>query len=161
MAGQATFAAEERITANEGEGWLRSPAYGGTGGDAFSDDLTQSARLLGFVIRSGNRVDSIQAIYQGPDGKPSFSGSQHGGNGGTQHAFAFAGDEVVTKVSGRAGDELDQILITTNKGTYGPFGGGGGHPWEIPNDSTPDFTTIGGIFGRSGASVDQIGFFYK
>jgi hypothetical protein len=154
VAGQATSEVEERIAANEGAGWLRSPAHGGNGGTAFSDDLTEAARLLGFVIRSGSRVDSIQAIYQRADGT-SFSGPQHGGNGGTQQAFAFAEDEFVTKVSGRAGSELDQISITTSRTTYGPFGGGGGKTWEF------DSTDIGGIFGRSGSMVDQIGFFYK
>jgi Jacalin-like lectin domain len=142
------------VTANEVAGWSKSHPYGGDGGDGFSDDLTQVTRLLGFVIRSGNRVDSIQAIYQGADGT-SFSGPQHGGNGGTQYAFAFSGDEAIIGVSGRAGSALDQISITTTKKTYGPFGGNGGDEWEFPN------TSIGGIFGRSGARVDQIGFFYK
>jgi hypothetical protein len=145
---------EETIAANEGTGWLRSPAYGGDGGRLFSDDLTEVARPLGFVIRSDSRVDSIQAIYQRSDGT-SFSGRQHGGNGGTQYAFAFSENESITRISGRAGDEVDQISITTTLTTYGPFGGNGGDPWEF------DSTNIGGIFGRYGARVDQIGFFYK
>jgi hypothetical protein len=149
-----TSEVDERIAANEQTGWLRSPTHGGDGGDAFSDDLTEVARLFGFVIRSGDKVDSIQAIYQREDGS-SFSGPQHGGNGGTQDSFAFSEGEVVIEVSGRAGSELDQISITTNRRTYGPFGGNGGVAWVF------ECSEAGGIFGRAGAKVDQIGFFYK
>jgi hypothetical protein len=154
MAGQLTSEVEERTAANESVGWQKSPTKGGNGGDPFTDDITQAVRLLGFVIRSGDKVDSIQAIYQRANGT-SYSGAQHGGNGGTQQAFAFADGEVVTKISVHAGTEIDQITIKTNRTTYGPFGGAGGIAWDF------EYPVIGGIFGRSGDKLDQLGVFYK
>jgi hypothetical protein len=139
---------------NEAAGWLRSPSYGETGGDTFSDDLTETAGLAGFNIRSGRLLDAIQAIYKLADGRI-LTGPWHGGTGGDPTGFVLAEDEFITEISGRAGRYVDQISITTNLRTYGPFGGNGGDVWSFPS------STIGGIFGRSGQLIDQIGFFYK
>ena len=116
MTGQVTTAVEERMAANEGAGWLKSPAYGGHGGDAFSDDLTLVKRLLGFVIRSGNRVDSIQAIYMGNDDK-SFSGPQHGGNGGTQQAGAQRCRQPAAYAAPRASRRSSPLTRTPSRST--------------------------------------------
>jgi phospholipase C len=150
--------------------WAPGSAFGGLGGGEFADDVTGVKRLAGFVIRSGTTVDAIQAIYERDNGT-TFSGPNHGGTGGMQQTITFAPDEVVTEMSGLAGPDgyplVRQLVIKTNRkpGGYGPFGGvpPQGEPWTFNAKSVgqnPATFRVGGIFGRSGAFVDRIGFFY-
>lgn len=133
--------------------WSPSDTHGGGGGSPFSDDLTQVVQLAGFNIRSGSLVDAIQPIFL-LCGGDTANGQWHGGGGGSQQTIAFADDEVIQSFDGRAGQYVDQLTITTNKATYGPFGGSGGNPF-----SEDRLSVVGGFFGRSGAYVDQIGVF--
>lgn len=127
--------------------------YGGTGGNAFSDDLTQSCRIGTVKIRSGTYVDAIEVVYVKPGGA-TYSGGQHGGNGGTAHSFNLAANESIVRVDGRSGKYVDQLKFTTNLGNvYGPYGGGGGNAFALPG------LQVGGILGRSGTYLDNIGFF--
>jgi hypothetical protein len=126
--------------------------FGGSGGNAFSDDLTQSCRVGAVNIRSGSLVDSIEFIYIKPGGG-TYSGGQHGGSGGTGASFKLANGESIVRVDVRSGSKVDQLKFTTNLGNvYGPYGGNGGTPSAITGQ-------IGGIFGRSGSLLDNIGFF--
>jgi hypothetical protein len=126
---------------------------GGQGGNAFSDDLTQSCRIGTVKIRSATYVDAIEIIYVKPDGG-TFSGGQHGGNGGTAHSFSLAANETIVRVEGRSGFLIDQLKFTTNLGkVHGPYGGGGGTVFALSE------LQVGGILGRSATYLDNIGFF--
>lgn len=126
--------------------------FGGTGGDPFSDDLTQSCRIGTVNIRSGTYVDAIEVIYVKPGGG-TYSGGQHGGSGGTAASFNLAANETIVRVDVRSGRYVDQLKFTTNLGNvYGPYGGDGGSASAVTGQ-------IGGILGRSGRYVDAISFF--
>ncbi|HEX8124593.1 MAG TPA: jacalin-like lectin [Allosphingosinicella sp.] len=126
--------------------------FGGSGGNAFSDDLTQSCRVGGVNIRSGTYVDSIEFVYIKPGGS-TYSGGKHGGNGGSGASFKLVDGESIVRVDVRAGTYVDQLKFTTNLGNvYGPYAGNGGTASAITGQ-------IGGIFGRSGSLLDNIGFF--
>ncbi|MED1663492.1 jacalin-like lectin [Brevibacillus laterosporus] len=132
--------------------WRKSTLFGGSGGSPFNDDHTDVKRLAGFYIRHGSRIDAIQGIYDYLDGRRAPQ-EFHGGNGGTQAIVFFEDDEHIIRITGRTGSRVDQLTITTNKRTYGSYGGNGGSPFEI------DAANIGGFFGRSGSEIDAIGFF--
>ncbi|MDQ3935614.1 MAG: jacalin-like lectin domain protein [Actinomycetota bacterium] len=133
--------------------WRPSDTHGGTGGAPFTDDLTQVVRLAGFNIRSGSLVDAIQPVFLNCGGGR-VTGPWHGGSGGGLQNIVFAADEVIQNFDGRSGWYVDQLTITTNKQTYGPFGGSGGSPF-----SEDRLDVVGGFFGRSGSYLDQIGVF--
>ena len=134
-------------------GFARTQSYGGSGGGGFSDNLTETCRLVGVNLRSGSRIDGIQAVWSTPSGGE-ITGTWHGGAGGSPHEFRLAADEYITRIDGRSGTKTDQLKFTTNKGTvYGPFGGSGGTAFAISE------VKVGGFFGRSGSELDDIGFF--
>lgn len=54
-----------------------------------------------------------------------------GGCTGHRHEIEFGDDELLLGVFGRNGGVIDQIGFITNKNRHGPFGGGGGGPFEI------------------------------
>lgn len=138
---------------------FQSPTYGGGGGDAFDDTSISTMPIVGIqslTIRSGSYVDSLQATYIMADGT-FLPGPAHGGSGGSPTTITFAADETIINVSGRAGSYLDQITITTRTSAgltniYGPYGGGGGNDFVLDG-------VVTAFFGRSGAFVDQLGFY--
>ncbi|MBA4532167.1 jacalin-like lectin [Brevibacillus halotolerans] len=132
--------------------WRKSTQFGGDGGSPFSDDLTNVKRLAGFYIRHGSRIDAIQGIYEYSDGRRTPQGF-HGGYGGSHNIVFFENDEYIIQITGRTDRRVDQLSFTTNKRTYGPYGGDGGNPFEI------DAAHISGFFGRSASELDAIGFF--
>lgn len=133
--------------------YAKTQQYGGGGGDAFSDDLTQSCRLSSVTIRSGDYIDAIQGTYTTPSGA-TYSSGPHGGGGGDQQSFNLAPGEYIVHVDGRSGDYVDQLTFSTNLGNvHGPYGGGGGSPFTLSS------LHVGGFFGQSGSYLDAIGFF--
>jgi Jacalin-like lectin domain len=133
--------------------YVMTEQHGGNGGNAFTDDLTQSCRLVKVSIRHGSEVDGIQGTYLAPSGAE-FTGAFHGGAGGSLDQFTLAPGEYITRIDGRSGGRTDQLKFTTSNGNvYGPYGGDGGTTWSITN------VRVGGFFGRSGARLDAIGFF--
>lgn len=83
-------------------GFIRSDEYGGNGGQAFADDLTETCQLVEVIIRSGDRIDSIQGVWLTPSGSR-ISGAVHGGRGGRLASFTLEPGEVITRVDGRWG----------------------------------------------------------
>lgn len=133
--------------------YQRSSQYGGTGGNPFSDDLTEVCRLSKLVIRSGARVDAITAVWELSNGT-TRTGTRHGGTGGNEQTITFTKGETIIRVEGRSGSELDQITFFTSDGRkFGPYGGGGGNPFTFTG------SPVNGFFGRSADRVDAIGFF--
>lgn len=131
--------------------------FGGPGGGAFQDPgpVPELSRITGITVRSGSLVDSIATTYLLPDGT---SGTfTHGGAGGTAHDIYFNPGEQIIAVVGRSGTYLDNIAFLTEdpggvRRTYGPFGGDGGSQFIVNR-------RVNGFFGRSGALIDQLGFF--
>ncbi|MDR1648016.1 MAG: hypothetical protein LBR88_08295 [Zoogloeaceae bacterium] len=127
--------------------------YGGGGGSEFSDDLTQTTKIVSILIRHGERVDAIQTTWLLTN-ETLFEGKFHGGNGGEATVIQFAEDEHIVSVQGRSGQRVDSLTITTNKNSYGPYGGNGGSPFGPISAEK-----AGGFFGRSGQELDAIGVF--
>lgn len=150
--------------------WETSGPYGGTGGPRLQHFTDWWESLDGFHyfptqapdqvnIRAGGRVDSMQLFY---GGKP---GGQHGGQGGQLHRLRLYSGDRVTRVTGRAGlgpgASLDQVTLHTARGrTLGPFGGGGGVPFDT-GDWGRYSCSLGYISGWAGARLDSVSFHWR
>jgi hypothetical protein len=134
---------------------VRTETHGGDGGASFDDspsDIDTRGRINKIVVRHGAEVDAIGVGY--------VSGNyfNHGSTGGTETSIDLGPDEFIVGVAGRTGGRLDQITFYSNKKQYGPYGGGGGSPFK--KIDFPKGKVLLYLFGRSGRSVDQIGFGY-
>jgi hypothetical protein len=126
---------------------------GGTGGEAFSDDLTEITRVKEVRIRSGAYIDSIQLVWELADGS-TVEGEHHGGQGGTPSSFTLAAGEFINRIHVGAGAQVDSLTFYTNRGeTHGPFGNAKGGQNQISGGP------INGFHGRSGVIVYSIGAF--
>src|SRR5260370_4846048 len=127
---------------------LKSPQYGGGGGNPFDDSSYIGNPITSITVRHGDLVDAIQVTY-GNQQAP-----RHGGGGGQSDTISLAKGEQVIAVVGRSGDLVDQIqFVTVSPGnvlrTYGPYGGGGGSPFYI-------IGAVDAFFGRSADSLDAV-----
>jgi hypothetical protein len=128
---------------------------GGRGGSPFTDG--QQGRIIEIRVRSGDRIDAIQAIYMGTDGR-TYEGQWHGGQGGRMESFRLEQGEYVTGLIGRCGDQIDSLQIQTNRRTSQRFGGRGGNrdfSVQVPRGSQAN-----GFKGRAGQYLDAIGLTY-
>jgi hypothetical protein len=133
--------------------YKKSAQYGGDGGNAFDDNLTQVQKIVSIRIRHGARVDALQTTWRLTDGSL-LSSAQHGADGGGESVIQFDEDEYLLTVQGRSGSRVDALSFTTNKRTYGPYGGDGGKPFgPIAAERAV------GFFGRSAAELDAFGVF--
>ncbi|KAH3767226.1 hypothetical protein Pelo_900 [Pelomyxa schiedti] len=89
----------------------------------FTDDPSHAMRLHAVKIWYGTYIDSIQAVYQTPDGL--VEGPRHGGTGGTPHIFTLGDEEFIVEVRGRAKEYLERLSFTTNRGSFKEFGQSG------------------------------------
>ncbi len=128
---------------------------GGRGGSPFADNVSDKGALRAIKVRYGALIDALQFTWDNPnDPNSPLVGVLHGGGGGDETTIPLAAGEVLQKISGRAGDKIDQLTFHTNVNRYGPYGGNGGTPFEL----TPEYgARIVGIQGRSGALLDAIG----
>ena len=132
--------------------YVKSTLYGGTGGAAFSDDLTEVEQITKVSVWHGDYVDAIQTTWVLASGQQGTS-SRHGGSGGKESSFTLNPDEYITRIEGHAGSYIDQITFYTNQGRkFGPYGGPGGKPFEIEG-------CVQGFFGSSGSYLDAVGAF--
>jgi len=130
--------------------------YGGTGGEEFSDNLTEIARVKEVRIRSGAYINSIQLIWEVPDGS-TVQGERHGGPGGNFHFFLLATDEFITRIdvgAGTGASPVDCLTFYSSRGTkYGPYGNVRGPQNRISGGP------INGFHGRAGDLLYRIGAF--
>jgi len=106
---------------------IRSSTFGGNDGGSFDDshNIDVWGRITQIFVRSGKYVDSIGVGYA--NGK--FI--NHGGTGGGESVINLGPDEIISKVLGRSGKYVDQIMFLSSKGAvYGPFGGRGRRPFH-------------------------------
>jgi hypothetical protein len=131
---------------------------GGSGGTAFLDgDVPAGAGIVEVRVQAGNFVDSIQMIYNLPDGR-SLEAVRHGGEGGRAATFRLEQGEYIVGLSGRCGTYVDSLRIHTNRRTSQLFGGSGGdRDFRI---DVPDGNQATGFMGRSGTYIDAIGLTY-
>ena len=137
-------------------GHFSAGSFGGGGGKAFKELPDNcGATIRRIKIRSGSVIDGIQIVYRLSNGQ-GYTGKHHGGTGGGLHTVNIntEGGERIIGVSGRAGGFIDQIEFVTNWGRLlGPYGGCGGDNFKVNS------CHVRGIFGRSAALLDSIGFF--
>ncbi|OEL30474.1 Mannose/glucose-specific lectin [Dichanthelium oligosanthes] len=135
--------------------------WGGTEGTAHHmDDKPEPHLLESIAIRCGVVIDSIAFSYS------DHSGSQHtigpwGGPGGNAYLIRLQPLEFVQGISGTFGpfgtsaNVITSLTIATSQGRgYGPFGQGGGTPFNLPVGSDG---CIVGFFGRAGSYLEAIG----
>lgn len=133
----------------------RNGSSGGGGGIAFVDDVVDTdVRIKEIRIRAGSRIDSVQIVYEKANGG-TVEKPQHGGNGGRLQVFLLDDDEFITGISGRAGDNVDSLVIQTNKQSSPRYGGNGGRIEFSYN--APEDTEISGFMGRAADRIDAIG----
>jgi hypothetical protein len=128
---------------------LKSPQYGGGGGDPFDDSSFSGNAITRIVVRAAVYVDSIQVTYGNQQGP------RHGGGGGEAHEINLAKGEQIIAVFGRSAQLVDQIGFVTLSANnelrqIGPYGGGGGDPFYI-------IGKVDAFFGRSAALLDAVG----
>jgi hypothetical protein len=131
---------------------------GGNGGSAFSDRNIPAGAILSEIrVRTGQRIDGIQAVYVLKDGRK-LEGPMHGGNGGSLNVFRLNPDEYITGLTGRYGETVDSLTIQTNQRSSQVFGGsGGGRNFKI---SIPRDNMAVSLAGRSGEYLDAISLNY-
>lgn len=129
--------------------WLAQPGAGGTGGGGYQDALSDGEVLSALNVCAGGQVDAIQLVSN----YRNFP--KRGGNGGGCQQIRFNPGEVIVALRGRADSEVTQLWIETSMGRrYGPYGQGDrGQPFELRLQRGQ----FGGIHGRSGRFLDQIG----
>lgn len=134
---------------------------GGPGGTTFDDVAPAGSKIGLLIVRHGGNhrcIIGIQAAYVNIATGGLIFGDLHGADTtGTTDFVALGAGEFVTEISGRSGQFLDSLSITTSTGRhFGRFGGlGGGADYEFP-DTGPS-QEIFGFFGRSGTLIDALG----
>lgn len=137
---------------------LPSAVFGGIGGTIFKDTVLPSQNLTGINVRTGGRIDGIQAILNtGPL-------ANHGGTGGTLRNVTWPADEYLVRIFGVHGAQVGKISFATNTGRIlGPFGaatstGSNGSTFDF---TVPADTEIVGFTGRASIYLDSIGVMYR
>jgi hypothetical protein len=132
---------------------------GGAGGTDFVDaDNPPGTGIVEVRVQAGEFVDSVQVIYDLPNGRLAEA-TRHGGGGGRTETFRLEPGEYITGLSGRCGTHVDSFRIHTNRRTSQLFGGSGGER-EFRID-VPEGNLATGFMGRSGMYLDAIGLTYE
>ncbi|XP_037419370.1 disease resistance protein Pik-2-like [Triticum dicoccoides] len=141
----------------------RVEPFGGTGGRA-RDIKVAPHRLENVIIHSGDIVDSLAFSYT-DHGRQQRTAGPWGGHGGGVSNINLGPNEYLMNVSGTIGSFygvascVTSLTFVTNFACYGPFGKGGGVPFDaLPVQSN---SSIVGFFGRAGGSLDAIGFYVR
>lgn len=122
-------------------------------------------RLKSVTICSGEVINLLAFSYIDRNGLQHAAGpwGGHGPYAGSDHTINFGPSELLTKVSGTFGpfmdspaDVITSLTFFTNTRSYGPFGHGGGTPFDTPILSK---VSIVGFFARTEWYVDAIGIY--
>ncbi|CAO2185330.1 unnamed protein product [Urochloa humidicola] len=133
--------------------------WGGNGGSPW-DIKVEPKHLKSLIIHSGIVVESVEFSYVGENGQKHTAGPW-GGPGGSNCTIQLGPSEFLTAVYGTMGqfadapsDVVTSLTFVSNAHIYGPFGRGGGVPFQIPMQGNG---SILGFFGRAGKLIDAIG----
>jgi len=136
--------------------------FGGNGGRA-QDIQVPPHRLKSVTICSDNIARSLAFSYTDHNGQQHSTGPW--GNSTSNVSTIHLGpSEHLIKVSGTVGpyfavhNLITSLTFVTNAASYGPFGKPRGVPFVLPVQSN---SSIVGFFGRSGQSLDAIGFYVR
>lgn len=163
-----------------------SGRYGGGGGSAFSDVCPSGQLVVGVNVRTGGRVDRIQAVcgtismstntsttpyrYSVATGSGSTLAAR-GGTGGTAVSYRCPANQMVSGIFGRHASEIDAVGVNCSSlsvaGSVGSFsmtrGSGnsssqyGGSGGSTFSYTCPGGDIVRGIFGRSASRLDALG----
>ncbi|CAL9172437.1 unnamed protein product [Musa hybrid cultivar] len=111
-------------------------------------------------IRAGGVVDSIAFTYV--IGETTKQTHPYGGPGGTSNEIKISDEEYLTSISGYIGECggtpcISQLTFATNQENYGPYGSGGGTPFNLPVEEGK----IARFYGRAGPYLTAIGVYLK
>ncbi|URE35307.1 Mannose glucose-specific lectin [Musa troglodytarum] len=132
--------------------------WGADGGSHW--DTGPADHIKGIKINAAGVVDSITFMYV--IGETADETPRYGGPGGKHNQIKFFDEEYLNAISGCIGEYdgtpcISQLTFTTNMGTYGPYGDGGGTPFNLPVDEGK----IAGFYGRAGTYLIAIGAYLK
>ncbi len=155
--GLAVEEAPSRVVAR-GPVHLFGPSGGDGGNSSNQPDVPAGGHITGLSIYVSSHVDAIVVSYVDAHGKSGVLPWQGGSNRkGAPSVLTFAAGEFITAVSGRYDDYLEQLTVTTNVKTYGPYGPSGktsGTAFSYP--VWPGYQLIG-FFGQAGTTIDAVG----
>lgn len=137
--------------------------WGGNGGQTH-DVVVAPKRLESVAIRSGAVVNSLAFTYRGHDGQQHVAGPWGDPAAGSARTdtVQLGSSEFLTGVGGTTGPFVDasgdvvvtSLTLITNASSYGPFGQGGGTPFQIPMWGKG---SIVGFFGRAESYINAVG----
>ncbi|XP_048372962.1 zymogen granule membrane protein 16-like [Sphaerodactylus townsendi] len=146
------------VEASNGSAQARSSSYsedvGSSVGSHFDQlDREQEGPITGLRIRANDRyVVSIQVRYG-----DSWSNPEGGMAGSPYNVELFLGEGIV-RVLGRFGSHVEYLAFRTNQGRIFAFGSNFGPGTFFSAEPSFPNTVLRSISGRSGSSVDAIGF---
>jgi hypothetical protein len=136
---------------------------GGESGKSFILPSTRQAILSNQGIKriavqhNSRRVEQIVMEYSTNEIESKIDSI--GNDSGEWNIFELEEGEYIVYVTGRAGTLIDQVSFhTTQRRTFGPFGGSGGQPFDL---SIPSNAIVIGLFGKAGPSIHQLGLIYR
>ncbi|MFC4453785.1 jacalin-like lectin [Deinococcus sonorensis] len=134
-------------------------ASGGHGGAPFLLTAEPEARLLGVEVRHAGLIDAVGLIWSlegtAMSNDAASAPELAGGSGGETSRLMLDPGETLTRISGRCGQHIDALTLTTSRGRAVTFGGDGGES-EFRYDLPPG-TELAGLFGRAGRYLDALG----
>ncbi|XP_065023700.1 horcolin-like [Musa acuminata AAA Group] len=140
------------------EAVIKVGTWGANGGSHW--DMGPADHIKSIKICAKGVVDSIAFMYV--VGETAEDTPRYGGPGGAPNLIKFFDEEYLTAISGYIGEYggtpcISQLTFTTNMGTYGPYGDGGGTPFNLPVEEGK----IARFYGRAGTYLKAIGVYLK
>jgi len=134
-------------------------AAGGNGGQPFKDpNIFTTGNVVSVAVTWGDYVNSLTVYWQDTSTGYTYQNQTDGQGGSYYDNFVVENQpgEYLYMISGRFGDYVDSMVLTTNLGRQSNFyGGGGGSANYIL--FPPDGWDIVGFCGRAGDWINQIG----
>ncbi|XP_078171477.1 agglutinin-like [Carex rostrata] len=133
---------------------------GGHGGTRFDMDTNGISRIVKISVRVSTVINSFGVSFI-RDGREESAG-MWGSTPGKLVEFQLQPSEYITSVKGHIGDlvpttVINSITFETNLGSFGPYGGNVGVPFELPAFGGQ----IIGFHGSAGDVLDRIGVYVK
>ena len=125
------------------------PSGGHGGNTEFFDTCESNEYITSVSIWVGRLVDALQFTTNVK------THAKHGGGGGTQKIFNLDENEFLVALEGRYEAQIDRIILGTNTGKCGVFGGDGGRRGFLYQ--APAGWEICGFKGASQQFLDSIG----
>nr|XP_025877485.1 mannose/glucose-specific lectin-like [Oryza sativa Japonica Group] len=119
--------------------------------------------LESVTICSAVVIDSLAFSYSKSNGQK-YDIGPWGGPGGMSHTVKFGSSEFLVRVFGTIGPfrasrcVVTSVTFVTNVRSYGPFGQGGGTPFDVPMQSNGK---IVGFFGHARSYVEALGVYVR